>query len=209
VRVVVPFDASRPKTRLADTLDPAERSALADAMLHDVLAALGETGVAPEVLSTDPIDVSVPVTVDERPLTVAVNHVLSEASQPVGIVMADLALVTPAALDRLFDTDGDVVLVPGRSGGTNAIVSRHPDFRVDYHGVSIRDHRENASLVGASVAEVDSHRLSTDIDTRDDLAEVLLHGAGRAAEWVEERFSVEVEGGRVGVTRRADHPSDQ
>lgn len=207
MRVVVPFDASRPKTRLADTLDAAERAAFAEEMLQDVVTALREVGVQTAVLATEPVDVSVPVTVDERPLTVAVNDVLSEASRPIGIVMADLALVTPAALDTMLDTDADVVLVPGRGGGTNAIVSRHPEFRVDYHGVSIRDHREAAAQIGASVAEVDSHRLSTDIDTREDLSEVLLHGDGRAADWVADRFVVEVTDGRVGISRRPDQPS--
>ncbi|MFC6729662.1 2-phospho-L-lactate guanylyltransferase, partial [Natronoarchaeum mannanilyticum] len=38
MRVLVPFDAERPKTRLADLLDERERSALARAMLDDVLA---------------------------------------------------------------------------------------------------------------------------------------------------------------------------
>lgn len=204
MRVVVPFDASRPKTRLADTLDAAERAAFAEEMLQDVVSALREVGVKVEVLATEPIDASVPVSVDERPLTVAVNDVLSEASQPLGIVMADLALVTPAALGTLLDTDGDVVLVPGRGGGTNAIVSRHPEFRADYHGVSIRDHREKAAQIGASVSEVDSHRLSTDIDTREDLSEVILHGDGRAADWIADRFVLEVTDGRVGVSRRTD-----
>jgi 2-phospho-L-lactate guanylyltransferase len=116
--------------------------------------------------------------------------------------MADLALATPTALDRLFVPETDVVLTPGRGGGTNAVVARHPDFRVDYHGASIRDHRTIAADVDASLATVDSYRLATDVDEPDDLVEVLLHGEGRAADWLRDRgFEVVARDGRVEARR--------
>jgi len=186
MRVVVPYAAGDPKTRLAGVLAGDERAAFARAMLADVLAAVRAAGREPEVLATGPVDVDAPVTVDERPLTEAVNAVLAGTDGPVGVVMADLALATGEVLAELFGTDGGVVLVPGRGGGTNAFVARHPDFRVDYHGASYLDHLRAAREAGASVAVVDSHRLSTDVDERGDLVEVLLHGEGRAAEWLRE-----------------------
>ena len=210
MRVVVPFAADTPKTRLGDVLTAAERTAFARAMLRDVLAAVREAGHQPEVLATAPIDVDAPVTVDEHPLTAAVNGVLaawateggSEPAQPLAVVMADLALATPAALTRLFETEGDVVLVPGRGGGTNAFVTRHPEFRVDYHDASIRDHRRAASEAGAGLAEVDSFRLATDVDEPADLVEVLLHGDGAARDWlVDAGFEIVADEGRVDVTR--------
>jgi 2-phospho-L-lactate guanylyltransferase len=184
MNVVVPYAASDPKTRLSGVLDGDERAAFARAMLEDVLAAVRTTGREPDVLTTAAVDVDAPVVVDDRPLTDAVNGVLAETDGAVAIVMADLALATGPALDRLFDREGDVALVPGRGGGTNALVARHTDFRVDYHGVSFRDHREAARAVGADVTVVDSHRLSTDVDERSDLVEVLLHGKGESAEWL-------------------------
>jgi len=202
MRVVVPFATATPKTRLGDVLGPDERSAFARAMLRDVLDAVRATGHEPTVLATAGIDVDAPVTVDDRPLTEAVNGVLADARGSLAVVMADLALATPAALDRLFDARGDVVLVPGRGGGTNALVARHPEFRVDYHGASIRDHRAAAERVGATTAELDSFRLATDVDEPADLVEVLLHGDGAARAWlVDSGFEVAVDEGRVGVTR--------
>jgi len=202
MRVVVPFAAEAPKTRLESVLDAEERDAFAEAMLEDVLDAVRRTGQETEVLATSAIDVDAPVTVDERPLTPAVNAVLAETDGPVAVVVADLAIATPEALACLFDAEGDVVLAPGRAGGTNAFVARHPGFRVDYHGASFLDHRRIAESVGADLTVVDSHRLATDVDTREDLVEVLLHGEGRSQQWLEDAgFELAVEGGRVDVTR--------
>jgi 2-phospho-L-lactate guanylyltransferase len=103
---------------------------------------------------------------------------------------------------RLYTAEGDVAVAPGRGGGTNALVVRHGNFRVDYHGVSYRDHRERAREVGASVSVVDSHRLATDVDERADLAEVLIHGDGPARDWlVDAGFELDAGGGRVTVRR--------
>jgi 2-phospho-L-lactate guanylyltransferase len=207
MRVVVPYAASDPKTRLADALSPEERRAFADAMLTDVLAAVRATGREPEVLATAPVEADAPVVVDERPLTEAVNALLAETvegptDEPVAVVMADLALATPKALSCLFEREGDVVLAPGRGGGTNALVARHPDFRVDYHGTSYLDHRRAAREAGAAVSVVDSHRLATDVDERADLAEVLIHDSGASFEWLREAgFELASDESRVGVVR--------
>lgn len=201
MRVVVPFAAEQPKTRLCDLFAPDERRVFARAMLRDVLAALRETGHDPEILSTAPVALDVPTTIDERPLTAAVNAVL-DASSPVAVVMADLPLATSEALSRLFGATGDVVLAPGRGGGTNALVARHPDFRVDYHGTSYLDHGERARAVGASVRTVDSFWLATDIDERADLVEILVHGDGAAREWLASHIELARNAdGRVSVTR--------
>lgn len=206
MRVVVPFATETPNTRLEPVLTPAERAGFARAMLADVLRAVDATGHQPTVLATGPVEVDVPVTVDDRPLTNAVNTMLAESfadgSEAVAVVMADLALATPAALTRLFSTDGEVVLAPGRGGGTNALVTRQPDFRVDYHGVSIRDHRRAAREVGATVTEIDSMRLAADVDEPADLVEIVLHGDGQAREWlIEAGFEVAVTDGRATIHR--------
>lgn len=124
--------------------------------------------------------------------------------------MADLALATPAALERLFETEADVAIAPGRGSGTNALVVRHPEFRVDYHGTSYLDHRERAQDVGASLETVDSFRLATDIDEPADLVEVLVHGRddARAPAVLREcGFELTETDGRVTVSRRESNPS--
>jgi 2-phospho-L-lactate guanylyltransferase len=211
MRVLIPFAARRPKTRLASALSADERAAFARAMLDDVRSAVRETGYDPEVLATAPLDLDDAVTVDERPLTQAVNDALAASfdadagpvdAASVAVVMSDLALATPRCLRRLFEASADVVVAPGRGGGTNALVVRHPEFRVDYHGASFVDHRCIARDAGASVEVVDSMRLATDIDEPDDLAELLIHGDGAAHDWlVDAGFELDVREGRVGVAR--------
>lgn len=171
-----------------------------DASRHESDHASRSKSATPAI-DADELPDDVPVTVDDRSLTVAVNGVLTTASEPIAVVMSDLALATPRAIDRLWD-GGDVVIAPGRGGGTNALVVDHPEFRVDYHGASYLDHLRTAREIGATVREVDSMRLATDVDEPDDLAELLLHGDGAAADWLRDAgFELDVSGGRVGVTR--------
>lgn len=205
MRVLVPFDASDPKTRLAPVLDEPERHSFAEAMLADVLEVLAAAGHDAEVIATTPVECPVPVAVDERPLTPAVNAALAERSLPLAVVMADLALLTPGALDRLCEPDADVVVAPGIGGGTNALVVRHPEFRVDYHGASYRDHCGHARAAGGTLATVDSFRLAADVDEPSDFVELLLHGEGGAREWLREAgFALVESEGRTTTRREAD-----
>jgi len=206
MRIVVPVSGSDPKTRLSTVLSPDERRDFTEAMLADVVDAVIATGHEPEVISTAPLDCAAPVTVDDRGLDPLVNDLLAstvtDSDDALAVVMADLPLATTKSIERLFTPDADVVLAPGLGGGTNAVVCRHPEFRVDYHGASIRDHRRIAQEVEAEIVEVDSRRLATDIDEPGDLAEVLLHSDGAAADWLTDAgFSLSLTDGRVTVSR--------
>ncbi|MGB9964785.1 2-phospho-L-lactate guanylyltransferase [Halobacterium hubeiense] len=202
MRTLVPFDPANPNTRLSSLLSPAERRDFAAAMLADVLAAVREAGGTPTVLATEPLDsVDAPVIVDDRSLSVAVNDALAEG-RPAAVVMADLALATPDALERLFDADADVVIAPGRGGGTNALVVRHPEFSVDYHGTSFLDHVAAAEAAGASVEPVDSFRLAVDVDEPADVLDVLVYASGEAADWLRDAgFRAAVRDGAPTVVR--------
>src|SRR4030067_2870169 len=96
--------------------------------------------------------------------------------------MADIPLVSIKNIMDITASKADVVIVPGRMGGTNAIFIHDPSrFHVDYYGASFFKHRDIAQKNGLVVEIFDSFNLSTDIDETTDLAAVLLHGKGRAA----------------------------
>jgi 2-phospho-L-lactate guanylyltransferase len=183
MRTLIPLDLTTPKTRLSTLLSPPERETFATVLLEDVLSAVAETDLDPVVVATEPVSVDVPVRLDDRPLDAVVNDAIS-AETPLAIVMADLGLAEPDQLRSLLGTDGDVVIAPGRGGGTNALVVRDDAFRVDYHGVSFQDHLRIARKRDLSVSVVDSFRLASDVDTPEDLIEVLLHSRGTAPAWL-------------------------
>lgn len=206
MHVFIPFDTERPKTRLSPIFTADERRSFARAMVRDVVEAVRRTGARPTILATGDVAVDgADVRADDRPLTDAVNAALDDASLPAAVVMADLPLVTADALTRLFEASGDIVLAPGLGGGTNALVSRHPSFAVDYHGGSYLDHLDRAADCGATATTVDSFRLGVDVDAPADLPEVLLHSDGAASEWLRRAgVDFEVSEGRVAPTRNHD-----
>lgn len=202
MRALVPYAVGDPKTRLAPLLTADERRSFSRAMLADVLDSITTAEAEPTVIVTEPIDLPAETIVDERPLTQAVNHELAAEPGPTAIVMADLPLVTPATLQRLFATAGDVVLAPGRGAGTNAIVSRNPAFTVDYHGGSFLKHLRTVDDLGLDVEIIDSHRLATDIDEPNDLVELLVHGEGTAVQWLHDHdIALDTDHSRLSVIR--------
>jgi 2-phospho-L-lactate guanylyltransferase len=198
MRVYVPYDPIEPKTRLAPALSATEREDFSRAMLLDVCQSITAAGHEPIVLATRQMDIETETRLSDAALTTAVNEVLDasgpSANRPVGVVFADLGLVTPASLSRLFEEDADVVLAPGRRCGTNALVTRSGDFCVDYHGTSYLDHCDVARRNGSSLETVDSYRLGTDIDEPADLFELFVHGEGASRRYLADRFELAADG---------------
>lgn len=94
------------------------------------------------------------------------------------IVMADLALLLKSDIAGILNCPGDVVLCPGRGGGTNMILINNPAFRTCYSGRSFPKHLAFARDLNLEASVFESFRASTDIDQPEDLIELLLHGRG-------------------------------
>ncbi|AEA47619.1 2-phospho-L-lactate guanylyltransferase [Archaeoglobus veneficus] len=187
VHIVIPFRPSNPKSRLADYLSEGERQRLAVCMLKDVLSAVRDypTSVLASELPADLRDEIEPfadLIVDPRPLDEAVNAVLQPET---AVIMSDLPLINRKIVKGFVETEGDVVIAPGRKGGTNMLLVRIP-FRVSYHYGSFLKHVKMAKKAGAKVSVYDSFFASVDIDTYDDLLEVMLHGRGETKRFLSE-----------------------
>ncbi|MCR3883001.1 2-phospho-L-lactate guanylyltransferase [Methanotrichaceae archaeon M04Ac] len=201
IKVVIPFKLDCAKSRLSPVLSSAERQDLALAMLEDVIDAVSGLGDVTILLKDPP---SEPGTFDRlisRPgihsqidildcpleLDPALN-LLIEAEVKRGwpsdllIAMADLPLMTPSDLEEMVGTPGDVVIAPGRGGGTNLILIRNPKFRVSYYGLSFLKHLQMAADLGLSAGVFESFRCGSDVDEPSDLVEVMIHGRGRTPE---------------------------
>lgn len=204
VEAVVPFKPVNPKSRLSSVLTKEERELFAEAMLTDVVLSLKEAGCNPFILSTVPLHCShAEVKVSAEELNPALNNLICSSSGPLLIIMADLPLVTPEVIRRIIGTPADMALGPGRGGGTNAIfIKDRAGFHVDYYGASFLKHRDIAEKAGLSCEIVDSFRLHTDVDEREDLVELMIHGQGKAVEFLKKcGFSLLIEKGRVGISR--------
>ncbi len=204
VTALIPFKPANPKTRLSCVLEQDERRVFARLMLADVVEAVRAAGCEPRIIATD--DYNCPIAVVEvipGGLNETLNALLAKTDDEVLIIMADLPLITPDAVRRLISTRQEMAMVPGRGGGTNAIyLSRGSDFRVDYYGASFLKHSRIAEERALSCEVIDSFRLHVDIDEKEDLVELLIHGKGRSREYLEGLgFSLSLEKGRVGVTR--------
>ena len=210
IHIVIPFKNQGAKSRLASVLSSLERQLLSFAMLKDVLDAVLGQGWA-TVLSRpglDVVDIGYDVEIQESELDLndALNALIAcEARQgwPLDmlICMADLALLTEKDVVGILNCEGDVVLCPGRGGGTNMILIRNPGFRTCYQGLSFPKHVAFARRAGLEVSVFESFRAGCDIDEPEDLAEVLLHGRGRSKNVLEKMGFALSENGRAGLCR--------
>jgi len=185
--IVIPFKHENAKSRLSSVLSPMERRLLAFAMLKDVLSAVLRHSWA-AILARPGLDIvevgyDVEIVESELELNDALNSLIAEEAcrgwrQDILIVMADLALLTEKDVVGILNCEGDLVLCPGRGGGTNMILIRSPAFRACYQGLSFPRHLAFAREAGLSVTVFESFRAGCDIDEPEDLSEVLLHGRG-------------------------------
>ncbi len=211
MRAVIPFKKSNAKSRLGALLSEKEREELALAMLNDVAEALIKSGCfgVIDVLSTSIIEVNgANIVLTERGLNEALNEYLQKMSshsinEPVLIIMADIPLVSVKNIRDIASSKADIVIAPGRLGGTNALfIQDTKSFHVDYYGASFLKHLEIARKNNLKLEVFDSFNLSTDIDEVEDLVEVLLHGKGKAANYLKKLgFNIAKHEGRVGIKR--------
>ena len=208
---LIPFKLVNPKTRLSCVLSQVEREAFARAMLEDVIFAIKDANCSPVIVGTELFDSEdIQITVSDADLNQTLNALLPQANGATLIIMADLPLANADAIRRVIATKNDIAVVPGRGGGTNVIFIREPQrFHVDYYGMSFFKHVKIAHEAGLSCEVIDSFRLHTDIDEKEDLVELLIHGTGKSRAFLEELgFILSVDKGRVNVERKANKSED-
>lgn len=224
VRILVPFKLKGAKSRLSPILSPDERALLAISMLKDVLDAVSSACAGGATILFKPGNTSLRrqgIRADVREsgleLNEAINSFLEEWADmgwpsDVLITMSDLALLSPEEIRGVLGTEGDVVLSPGRGGGTNLILIRDPGFRTCYQGLSFPKHIDFCRRAGLSVGIYASYFTGCDIDEPEDLAEILIHGCGRSKEVLIKMGFALSESGRAGcimITNQEGKTSDQ
>lgn len=184
--VVVARHGPEAKSRLAEVLDPEERSALALAMLADVVGAASQAGLDGTIAVLDrPAPIAgVRVVPDpdgglDRAVEAGVFAAAHAGAEIVLVLPGDIPLVSPHDLRELLDLvrseTRTVVVATDRHGtGTNALALRPPGVVAPAFGPgSAERHLAAAVAAGAVARRVELAGISLDIDTPMDLADLV------------------------------------
>jgi 2-phospho-L-lactate/phosphoenolpyruvate guanylyltransferase len=198
---------SRAKHRLSEAVEPPGRRELAEAMVGDVLEALGAVAGLDGVIAVtaEPRaaeaarNAGARVVHDEREAgksaaaLLGVSAARDHGAARVLLVPGDCPALDPAEVAALLAYDCGVVIVPDRHGaGTNALLLSPPDaIEPSFGPGSFARHAAWArdARVSARVAALPS--LGLDVDTPDDLAALRTALAARAGGAVRTRALLE------------------
>jgi 2-phospho-L-lactate guanylyltransferase len=182
---------SNAKTRLSPTLTETERENLLKAMLKDVIKALKDHVEKIVVISSDSEvlrfveDMGVTALQEKGDtdlngaLTQAVEW-CSEFYEKVLVVPSDVPLIRKYHVKNILKRSEsfDVVIAPAKGGGTNALLLPPSTISMKFGEYSFFEHIKEAKAKNISYSIYDSFYLSLDVNTAEDLGEIILHGRG-------------------------------
>jgi 2-phospho-L-lactate guanylyltransferase len=186
------------KKRLAALLSAAERTALAEAMLHDVLAALSANtqieGIV--VVSKEPAAQRLAeeygahyLLEEQNDLSLAVTqggkHIKTLGGDAMLMVPGDVPLLCVDDIDQLVDLHGHgrgLTLVSDRDkNGTNGLVVSPIDLIEFSYGInSFTAHSDAAKAVQAKTTSLELEGLSLDLDTPEDVRTFMAYARASA-----------------------------
>jgi 2-phospho-L-lactate guanylyltransferase len=182
------------KTRLSPTLTELERENLLKSMLKDVITVLKDVVREVVVISSD-VDVlnfvkdMGVVSLEEEGAT-DLNGALMQAMawcsrhcRNVIVVPSDVPLIKPGHVQALLKMGEtfDMVIAPAKGGGTNALLCPSEEFQMKFGECSFFEHINEAKSHGMSYGIYDSFYMSLDVNTAEDLGEIMIHGSGTEA----------------------------
>jgi 2-phospho-L-lactate/phosphoenolpyruvate guanylyltransferase len=198
--ILVPIkNTSSAKQRLAEVLDQPSRTALAQAMLHDVLDALRGWKTRPQVaiVSSDPYAVKVAEEYEfevipdpENPgetgaIEMATRVCVERGVDSTLVIPADIPLIEAWELEEILrqaPAEGTVLVPAGDGRGTNAIFRRPADlFPLRFGNDSFKPHHAAAEATGKPCVVLKFAGISVDVDNPEDLQRLIaLPGETRA-----------------------------
>ena len=198
IRALVPAKAlGEAKGRLSSVLSETDRRKLALAMLEDVVRALkGVSAIeSVSVVSPDAEVLSLAAELDANPVAESANvrglnqalaRAVSAMSPPPDvllIVLGDVPQVTPGDIERLLAAlpERGIAICPSADKGTSAMVLRPPDvIALRFGERSSVSHRREAMAIGVPAEVVQLQALALDVDSPEDLRELLARPAETA-----------------------------
>lgn len=177
------------KTRLSPFLTEEEREKLLKAMLHDVTDTLKRYVDKIFIISRDEDVLSYAqklnldtILEDEnsnlnKALVQAMKYCKGKAKKII-IVPSDVPLIGKTNVQMLIDASKslDFIIVPSKGGGTNMIIMKPMAIRTRFEGFSYKEHVEAAERKKLNPQVHDSFFMALDVNTAQDLGEIMIHG---------------------------------
>ncbi len=208
--ILIPVkNLSSAKQRLARILDQPARTKLAQAMLHDVVAAVSAWANRPacSLVTSDPFAIELAAKYDfeitpdpKNPgetgaIEMATQLCVSRGIESTLVIPADIPLIQASELDQILaqaPAEGSL-LVPAADGrGTNAAFRRPADlFPLRFGNDSFRPHLDAARATGMPCEVLHLPGIALDVDNPGDLQNLLEHPGETRAQQLLRQWTIE------------------
>ena len=177
------------KTRLSPFLSDEERENLLKVMLQDVTDTLKKHVDKIFIISRDEdvLNYAKKLNLDtiledensnlNKALKQAMKYCKGKAKKII-IVPSDVPLIGKTNIQMLIDASKslDFIIVPSKGGGTNMIIMKPMAIHTRFEGLSYKKHVQAAERKKLNPQVHDSFFMALDVNTAEDLGEIMIHG---------------------------------
>lgn len=197
---------SNAKTRLSPFLELLERENLLKAMLKDVTETLKPVMDEVVIISADKdvleyaneLEVLTLVENEGLNLNTAIEQAMDwcrHKTKKVFIVPSDIPLISKTNIDALIESGKviDFIIVPSKGGGTNGLIIKPQSIDMKFGEFSFKNHIKEANKNKFEPVIYDSFYMSLDVNTTEDLGEIIIHGSGSKTQTYLKSLNIGVE----------------
>jgi 2-phospho-L-lactate guanylyltransferase len=194
------------KTRLSPFLSQSEREGLLKAMLKDVVGSLQNFIDNIVIISHDEDVLNFAKELgtialkenDNSNLNLGLNQAMEfvkDKALKVLIIPSDIPLISKSNIETIIDysKQQEFIIVPSRGGGTNSLIIKPLSIEMEFGDYSFFKHINNGHKNNLNPVVYDSFFLSLDVNTTEDLGEIILHGKGSETEKYLKTLNIKVE----------------
>jgi len=177
------------KTRLSPFLSEEERESLLKVMLQDVTDTLKKHVDKIFIISRDEdvLNYAKKLNLDtiledensnlNKALKQAMKYCKGKVKKII-IVPSDVPLIGKTNVQMLIDASKslDFIIVPSKGGGTNMIIMKPMAIHTRFEGFSYKEHVQAAERKKLNPQVHDSFFMALDVNTAEDLGEIMIHG---------------------------------
>ena len=177
------------KTRLSPFLSEEERESLLKVMLQDVTDTLKKHVDKIFIISRDEdvLNYAKKLNLDtiledensnlNKALKQAMKYCKGKAKKII-IVPSDVPLIGKTNVQMLIDASKslDCIIGPSKGGGTNMIIMKPMAIHTRFEGFSYKEHVQAAERKKLNPQVHDSFFMALDVNTAEDLGEIMIHG---------------------------------